>query len=404
MSNWHKITGFLALKRNTALLLGALILAGTGERLWVNYAPKYLETLGASILIIGSFDALQTLLGALYAYPGGLLTERLGQRRSLILFSLISLAGYFLVLFWQHWIALLIGSLFFLAWSALSLPATFSVIATTLDRRQHTMGIGLQSLVRRVPMMIGPLLGGWLVTRYGWAAGMQCALAGCIVLTALTTLLQSLMAEPEKKSAPISNGNKISFFDVVKSFTPALRELLVSDILIRFCERIPYAFVILWAINHGGLSAEKFGVLIAIEMVTAMICYVPVAHLADRYGRRPFVLMTFFFFTLFPLTLIWADNFAWLALSFVVRGLKEFGEPARKALIIGEAAPEMRSRTYGAYYLIRDCVVTSGSFLGAALWSISPRTNFIGATICGTLGTLWFWWFIYRPGLRVQKS
>jgi len=43
-----------------------------------------------------------------------------------------------------------------------------------------------------------------------------------------------------------------------------------------------------------------------------------------------------------------------------VRGLEAFGEPARKALIIGEATPELRARTYGAYYLIRDCLVTSG--------------------------------------------
>jgi MFS family permease len=131
-------------------------------------------------------------------------------------------------------------------------------------------------------------------------------------------------------------------------------------------------------------------------MVTAMLCYIPVAHLADKYGRRPFVLATFVFFTLFPVSLLWANNFTWLAVAFAVRGLKEFGEPARKALIIGEARSELRARTYGAYYLIRDCVVTTGSFLGAWLWSVSPKANFIGAAICGALGTIWFWWFVYR--------
>jgi MFS family permease len=154
--------------------------------------------------------------------------------------------------------------------------------------------------------------------------------------------------------------------------------------------------VILWAIDHGGVSAQQFSYLVAFEMVTAMVCYVPVAHLADKHGRRPFVLATFVFFTLFPISLIWATNFGWLAFAFVVRGLKEFGEPARKALIIGAAAPELRSRTYGAYYLIRDCVVTSGSFLGAWLWSISPRANFVGAAVCGALGTIWFWVFVCR--------
>jgi MFS family permease len=396
-SSWRSIADFLALRRSTALLLVALVLAGTGEKLWLGFAPKYLQTLGASILIIGLFDALQTLLGAVYAYPGGWLTDRWGQRRSLMLFSALSLAGYALVMVWHHWLALLLGALLFLAWSALSLPTTFTVVATSLRVQQHTMGIGVQSMVRRVPMMLGPLFGGWLITRFGWDRGVQCALLLCMVLTLLTMAFQWFMFEPGQEGmTPAPGASGASFRAVLRSFTPTLRELLVSDILIRFCERIPYAFVILWAMNQGGVDAQQFGVLVAVEMVTAMICYIPVAHLADKYGRRPFVLVTFLFFTLFPLTLLWAHSFGWLALAFAVRGLKEFGEPARKALIIGEAVPQMRARTYGAYYLIRDCVVTSGSFLGAWLWSLSPRANFIGAALCGALGTVWFWWFICR--------
>ncbi len=152
-----QLSEFLALRRNTSLLLVALVLAGTGEKLWLGFAPKYIETLGGSIFIIGLFDALQTFLGAIYAYPGGWLTDHWGQRKSLLLFSAISIAGYILVLFWQSWLALLLGSFLFLAWSALSLPATFSVIATSLQSHRHTMGVGVQSMIRRVPMMLGPL-------------------------------------------------------------------------------------------------------------------------------------------------------------------------------------------------------------------------------------------------------
>jgi MFS family permease len=410
VSHWQKVSEFLALRRNTSLLLIALVLAGTGEKLWLGFAPKYIEVLAHGvlsaaqiILVIGIFDALQTFLGAIYAYPGGWLTDHWGQRRSLLLFSLISIAGYILVLIWQSWLALLLGSFLFLAWSALSLPATLSVIATSLKSNRHTMGVGVQSMIRRVPMMLGPLLGGWLLTRYGWTEGVRYALALCIGMSLLTLAFQWFMFEPEvgRADLPVSRATQqhrptTSFLGVVKTFTPALRELLVSDILIRFCERIPYAFIILWAMDSGGVTAQQFGYLITFEMVTAMLCYIPVAHLADKYGRRPFVLITFVFFTLFPLTLLWAHDFHWLALAFIVRGLKEFGEPARKALIIGEATPELRARTYGAYYLIRDCTVTLGSFLGAWLWSVSPQANFIGAAICGALGTAWFWWFIYR--------
>src|SRR5258705_5079880 len=115
MNRWHNLAEFLALRRNTVLLLVALVLAGTGEKLWLGFAPKYLETLGAGVFIIGLFDALQTFLGAVYAYPGGVLTDRLGQRRSLLLFTFISLAGYSFVLIWHHLLSLFVVSVLFIA-------------------------------------------------------------------------------------------------------------------------------------------------------------------------------------------------------------------------------------------------------------------------------------------------
>src|SRR5688572_15203327 len=150
LSGWRRFADFLALRRNTCVLLCALVLMGTGEKLWIGFVPKYLEVLGASIFIIGLFDALQTLLGAAYAYPGGWLTDHWGQRRSLLFFNALSIVGYAVVLVWQHWLAVVLGAFLFLAWSALSLPATFSVVATTLHAHKHTMGVGIQSMVRRI--------------------------------------------------------------------------------------------------------------------------------------------------------------------------------------------------------------------------------------------------------------
>src|SRR5450432_853526 len=242
MSRLNGISEFLALRRNTSLLLVALVLAGTGEKLWLGFAPKYIETLGGTVLIIGLFDALQTFLGAIYAYPGGWLTDHWGQRKSLLLFSLVSIAGYILVLVWQSWLALLFGSFLFLAWSALSLPATLSVIATSLQSHRHTMGVGVQSMIRRVPMILGPLVGGWLLTRYGWTDGVHYALALCITMSLLTLAFQWFMFEPESSGTGVSpvqsphqkkhdrqDACPTTFFGVVRTFTPALRELLVSD-------------------------------------------------------------------------------------------------------------------------------------------------------------------------------
>jgi len=121
-----------------------------------------------------------------------------------------------------------------------------------------------------------------------------------------------------------------------------------------------------------------------------MLVYIPVAYLADRSMKKPFVLITFGFFTLFPLVLLYSRTFPLLVLAFVVRGLKEFGEPTRKALIMDLAPEEAKALTFGAYYLVRDIIVSIAALSSASLWNISPRTNFIVAAACGLAGTAVF--------------
>jgi MFS family permease len=188
---------------------------------------------------------------------------------------------------------------------------------------------------------------------------------------------------------------------VLHFMSPDLRNLLVSDILVRFCEQIPYAFVVLYIVvpPETGISLRQiahpvsdpqFGLLRTIEMATAVLVYLPVAHFADQLSKKPFVVLTFVFFTLFPLALLWAPSFGWLVPVFVLRGLKEFGEPTRKALIMDLAPEDQKAAMFGAYYLVRDSIVALAAFGGGLLWLQSPATNLLTACACGVLGTLWF--------------
>jgi MFS family permease len=165
---------------------------------------------------------------------------------------------------------------------------------------------------------------------------------------------------------------------------------LVSDILVRLCERIPFAWVVIYAMDHLNVSATATGTLIAIEMAAAIACYVPASYLADRFGKEPFIVATFGFFTLFPVLLSFAQGFWGLALAFAVRGLKEFGEPARKALILSLSPEGRRGQTIGAYYLVRDTVVSAASLVGAVLWTMGPQVNFWSAAAVGATGTMFY--------------
>jgi predicted MFS family arabinose efflux permease len=374
------------LKRNLVLLLVAIVLIGSGEEMWMRFVPKYLQALGASVFVIGLFDALKTLLGALYAWPGGVLSDRWGHRRALVFFNVLSVAGYALVALVPHWSAVLLGMFLFLAWSCLSLPATFSLIATSLASDRHATGVAVQSVIKRLPIVIGPIVGGLLIDQFGMVSGVRIALLVSIALGLITISIQQRIQE----ATPAPDSSPGGLLHVTRQFPSPLRRLLISDILIRFCERIPAAWIIIYAMDTGGVTGTQAGILTAVEMVAAITCTIPASYYADRYGREPFVIATFLFFTAFPLVLLPAQSFGWLVVAFAVRGLKEFGEPARKALIIGHCPDAARGRMVGAYYLIRDLIVTAGALLGAALWKIGPAANFWTAAALGAAGTAFY--------------
>ena len=76
--------------------------------------------------------------------------------------------------------------------------------------------------------------------------------------------------------------------------------------------------------------------------------------------------------------------------AFVVGGLREIGEPARKALIVDLAAPSLRARSVGLYYLIRSLTIAPAAFIGGLLWEVAPALPFWMAGLIGLVGVLVF--------------
>lgn len=409
--NWREIiVEFLGLRKNMLVLLAMVILVGLGEKMAERFLPLYLVALGGGAFSVGLLNGMDNLLSALYAYPGGYFSDRFGYKRALVLFNLVAIFGYLVVIIFPYWQAVILGSIFFLSWSAISLPATMDMVSTVLPLKKRTMGVSMHSLVRRIPMALGPVLGGVMIGAFGEEAGVRLAFVAALILGVISLVLQQVMISDERSERK-AEGNPIRALSLM---SPSLRNLLVSDILVRFCEQIPYAFVVLWAVSINGITPLQFGILTTVEMVTAMLIYIPVAYLADRSTKKPFVVITFGFFTLFPLVLLFSRTFWVMVIAFILRGLKEFGEPTRKALIMDLAPEGKKAGTFGVYYLLRDVVVSIAAFGGALLWDAttanklieglgvghtllpwidsvaSPTTNFLVAFGFGLVGTVYF--------------
>lgn len=388
MSDNSKMNVLASSVSGVAGLIITVVLVGLGERIGERFLPVYLVATGASLFAPSVLNALDNFLSAVYSFPGGWISSKVGYKKALLYFNIFAIIGYLIVIIFPGWVAVIAGSVFFLSWSSLSMPAYMDLIRNEIPKNKQVFGISLHSLIKRVPMALGPILGGVLVDNFGIQNGIRiafviatlCSIAGIFVQ-------QTAMKDyvPEKKS-------ESGFPRILPwQFPRDMQVILVSDILAKFCSQIPYAYIAIWAMEYSRgakISATLFGTLTTIEMVCAILSYLVIALLGDRFKKKGFVLATFVLYTVFPIVLLGARSFGLLVVAFAIRGFKEFGEPARKAQIMDFAPEGEKALYFGAFYLYRDIFVTLGVFLGGALWLVSPEVNLIAAACFGLVSCL----------------
>ena len=382
-----RLRNAFGLERNVVVMSLAVFLLAAGEELWKSFLPKYLEALGATSTVIGLFGTTRDFLDATYQYPGGSISDRIGSRRALVLFAALGAAGSLIYAFSPSWPFIFVGLAFGMGWTSMASPAMFAMIAERLPSERRAMGFTVQAILKRVPVMLSPAIGGLLIARLGLIRGMRISFLITAVLALIAILAQRRLYNIRLE---VGAATSLNFLAQFRAMHKALKRLLISDIFIRTCEGMVNVFVVLYATNVIGVSSLQFGVLVGIQMATSIAAYLPAARLADRYGRKPFVVATFVCFSIFPLSVALSDSFAALVLAFVIGGLRELGEPARKAMIVDLADPTRRGRTVGLYYLSRSLSITPAAVVGGFLWKLNPAIPFFVACAIGLAGTMIF--------------
>src|SRR4051794_2372951 len=384
-SRGARLAAWLGLERNVVAVSAAMFAMALGEQLWRRFLPKYLESLGAPIVAIGAYGTAEDFLDGIYQYPGGWAADNYGRRRALLVFVGLAGVGYAIIAAAPVWPVVLIGLIFTMAWTSMASPSLFAVIGDALPRDRRAMGFSVQAILRRIPIVVAPATGGLLIAAWGIRRGVRTGLVCSMVLAGVTLAVVSRV-----RLVLPAGGQGLTIHGVWDRLPTPLRRLLLSDIFIRICEGLVDVFLVIYALNVIGVSPPEYGVLVGVQSATSIACYLPVARLADRIARKPFVIATFLAFSLFPLTVIASRSFPALILAFVVGGLREIGEPARKALILDLALPEIRARSIGLYYLVRSLAIAPAAFIGGLLWRTSPAIPFVAAGVVGLIGTTLF--------------
>jgi len=422
---------FFSFRRDVLVLSVAMFAFSLGFQMTGRYIPRYMKVLGATNFVVGLYGTVGNIISAAYPYPGGAISDRIGSRYALTLFGLISSLGF---LFWlvaptlgtvtvagitiEPWFWIFVGLFLAQAWKSFGLGATFAIVKQSVPPSRLARGFASTEVFRRTAFLIGPLLAaGMLFVFADFQVGFQVILAIAMVFGIVATLTQHYLYEPEDTSI----GKE---FDGVREIVTDLRDLpeelgplLVADTLVRFANGMVYVFFIIVvteflavSLDLGAVTLDPdvfFGVLLAIEMVIALVSMPVAAKLAERVGLKPVVGFGFFVYAIFPILLISVPEgvpftAGLVILMFAFSGLRFAGLPAHKALIVGPAEQKAGGRVSGSYYLVRNTIVIPSAAIGGAIYggfsvpgtglsyAGSPTLVFTIATVIGLVGVGYF--------------
>jgi MFS family permease len=411
-SRAERAADWLGLNRPALAVLAVIGCLGLSEEIWANFVSLHLRDqaraadAAAAVVeaatYVGLLSFAKNLLEGFGYIAGGTIAHRLGPRIALAVSAAPMAAGFLIMLAGSGPWPIVIGALLMTNWEPLSVPATFDVVGSEVRKERRTIAFAMQSIQKRLPKIAGPAIGGLAFALAGFWLNLTLAFALVGLAVVLQLVLTSrLRPKPEPAHVPLRT--------ILRTMPPDLKRLLTAEIFIRWGDWFARDFAVLYVVSllttewgwTDQAASATAGWLLAIMGVTALVTYVPIAKWVDRSpSPKPFIGTTFLLFSLFPICLVLLPKacayfgvpvLAGLAVTYAINGLRELGEPARKALISMGFPPEIRARAIGLYWGVRSFAFCLAPLVAAMLWArLGPDATFLIGGGIGLLGTIWY--------------
>jgi MFS family permease len=367
--------------------------------------------LGASITIIGMLSMISIFSQLLFQLPGGIISDKFGRRKIIILGTTIRLIPPLIFLFAKNWLQIIPG-LLIEAVRSLYQPAQNAIIADSLPSSQRGAGYGTYRMIISLPRVIMPFLGGIIMDDYGYKEGIRIFLAANVI-----TIIISILVKSKFLKETIDNDKRKSSTKMISSklkFSRTIWIMVAVSAITGFAVRLIEPFINIYAIEILGLSNTQLGFIQTIGGIVILLLSIPGGIFADTFGRKP-VILTSMIIT--PLT-TWGITIVkhyqqYLLLQFINSigislgggggGFEMVGGPAWEAMVADQVPKDKRATTKGLISTFTGIVGAPSSFIGGHLWTkYTPLTPFFISFYLGLVSIFIFIVFIKESKIRFE--
>lgn len=338
------------------------------------YGPFFMlylsQTRGLTMTIAGMAVALSAFPYAVSQILGGVVTDRIGRKRSLLFFFGLDILFYIAltvtaaasVSVWYIIVIYVVGGVV----TGLKQPTITAVLADLAPKNRMTEVYGLAQIMANVGWIIGPLLGGYLFSSVSYAY-----LFGIAVLTSASCLLLTLARLKDTFTGVKENTSFRSAF-AIKADRSLLTYVFLNLLVFIVYTQIVNTYSV-FTVNVLGFTTTRYGLLLTINATLAVLFQYPVTRAVnDRIGDKNALVLGSFIFGLGYLSLSWIYSFGWSVFAIVIITAGELLFVPSAYSVVGKLAPpDRRGRYMGLLGTGSGLGIAIGPLLGGALFDIS---------------------------------
>lgn len=355
--------------------------------------PLFATELGAGPAQVGVINGAFLLSAGLFSIPAGLLTDRIGRTRPIVLGTIaVGISSLLVPLCGEPNQMALAYILFGLGLAAFA-PSMLSLVADVMPPERLGQAYGWYTTVIYIAMTLGPAAGGFLATGLG--------LREVFIVSGIGSLLVALLASlvlPKRVQRHKSDFHAV----LAGSFELLHNRWLMACLLATVGSCVGFGvfvtFLPLYAASCGHDPAAV-GMVFAAQALTNVCCRVPIGTVADKADRRWIVAAGLFCLAIALAAMGQVVHLMHLVICAIILGVGMALSYTAIGALIAEQVPAMqRGLAMGMY---NSCIylgmMTGSTVMGVTLKKIGYPIGFASSGGVAVLSLVWFV-FMVRNG------
>lgn len=342
--------------------------------------PLYIKAMGGNEMIIGLISAFSPLAGILFSFPIGLLSDKIGRKKLLIVAGLVFLACPLLYLFISSPVWLIPTRFLHGIATAILGPVASAMIVRAYSESKGEK-LGYYSSATLVGRAMAPLLGGFIISYFANPLlpiiSYKYVYIAAFILSIPVFILILLLKDEKKSSAPVGAKDFYLdlkyFFDNKKLFSTALIEMVIYFAYGAFETYLPLYLI------QQNVPAAQIGVIFSVQILSIALSKPLFGKLADKIDNRKLILAGTLILGFSIGTLgFFHSIFSAIALGVIFGLGLSFSTVATSTYVAEVTKPEKLGSSLGALSSIMDIGQTVGPFItGIAITYLSYKIGFL---------------------------